>query len=157
MSGNVDGARGTGRDKGEDDVAVGRLCLGAGVEVGIDRVGREDDTDSKNKAAGTGGLLQVASYLTGLSGESTARVWDDGVSSASELMTATGGSWITGSLLFNDFPTVEHMVFGNDQLSGWLLDIDLATPDGLDLFSDKNQYFFGGLLWSVIAKANKWM
>ena len=49
------------------------------------------------------------------------------------------------------------MVFGDDQLAGWLLDIDLATPDGLDLFSDKNQYFFGSLLWSVIAKANKWM
>ena len=49
------------------------------------------------------------------------------------------------------------MVFGDDQLAGWLLDIDLATPDGLDLFSDKNQYFFASLLWSVIAKANKWM
>ena len=68
-----------------------------------------------------------------------------------------GGSWITGSIYFNDFPTMEQLVFGNDTLAGWLLDIDLATPDGLDLFSDKNQYFFGSLLWSVIAKANQWM
>ena len=139
---------------------IGIAISGGGYRAAQYGAGVLSALDARNesaKAAGTGGLLQVASYLTGLSGESTARDWDDGVSSASELMTATGGSWITGSLLFNDFPTVEHMVFGNDQLSGWLLDIDLATPDGLDLFSDKNQYFFGGLLWSVIAKANKWM
>lgn len=49
------------------------------------------------------------------------------------------------------------MVFGNDQLSGWLLDLDLATPDGDDLFSDKNQWFYGSILWSVIAKANQHM
>lgn len=49
------------------------------------------------------------------------------------------------------------MVFGNDQLSGWILDLDLATPDGDDLFSDNNQWFYGSILWSVIAKANKWM
>lgn len=64
---------------------------------------------------------------------------------------------MTGSLFFNDFPTIEDLVFGNDQLSGWLLDLDLAAPDGLDLFTDDNQYFFGSILWSVIAKANQWM
>ena len=64
---------------------------------------------------------------------------------------------MTGSLFFNDFPTIEDLVFGNDKLSGWILDLDLATPDGLDLFSDDNQYFFGSILWSVIAKANQWI
>lgn len=48
-------------------------------------------------------------------------------------------------------------MFGGNGTSGWLLDIDLATPDGLDLFSDKNQDFYGSILWSTIAKANKWM
>ena len=64
---------------------------------------------------------------------------------------------MTGSLFFNDFPTIEELVFGNDQLSGWILDLDLAAPDGLNLFTDDNQYFFGSILWSVIAKANQWM
>ena len=64
---------------------------------------------------------------------------------------------MTGSLFFNDFPTIEELVFGNDQLSGWILDLDLAAPDGLNLFTDDNQYFFGSILWSVITKANQWM
>ncbi|KAI0766492.1 phospholipase B [Irpex lacteus] len=102
---------------------------GAGVLSGLDA--RNDSA----KQAGTGGLLQVSSYIAGLS----------------------GGSWVTGSLFFNDFPTIEELVFGNDQLSGWLLDLDLAAPDGLDLFTDDNQYFFGSILWSVIAKANQWI
>ncbi|KAI0690543.1 phospholipase B [Cytidiella melzeri] len=103
--------------------------FGAGVLSGLDA--RNDSA----KQAGTGGLLQVTSYLAGLS----------------------GGSWVTGSLVFNDFPTMEDLVFGNDQLSGWILDNDLAAPDGLDLFTDDNQYFFGSILWSVVAKADKWI
>ena len=60
--------------------------------------------------------------------------------------------------MFNDFPTVHDVVFGNGQnLEGWLLDFDLATPDGINLFSDDNQYFFGSVLWSVLAKARKGM
>ena len=66
-----------------------------------------------------------------------------------------GGSWVTGSLMLNDFPLIHELVFGNEQkhLGGWLLDLDLATPDGINLFSDRNQHFFGSLLWSVLAKA----
>lgn len=58
--------------------------------------------------------------------------------------------------MLNDFPTIHDLVFGNgNNLGGWLLDLDLATPDGINLFSEENQYFFGSLLWSVISKANK--
>jgi lysophospholipase len=60
--------------------------------------------------------------------------------------------------MFNDFPTIRDLVYGNgENLSGWLLDLDLATPDGINLFSDDNQYFFGSLLWSVLAKARAGM
>ena len=45
------------------------------------------------------------------------------------------------------------MVNGNDELSGWILDLDLAAPDGLDLFNSENQHFYGGIVWSIIAKA----
>jgi lysophospholipase len=54
----------------------------------------------------------------------------------------------------NNWPTIKDLVYGNgNDLSGWLLDLDLATPDGFNLFSDKNQDFYGSLLWSVTAKA----
>ncbi|PPQ68206.1 hypothetical protein CVT25_015038 [Psilocybe cyanescens] len=93
-----------------------------------------DARNTSSKEAGTGGLLQVASYIAGLS----------------------GGSWVTGSLLFNNFPTLDDLVFGNGKdLDGWLLDIPFVAPDGDNLFSDKNQDFFGSILWSVISKANQ--
>ncbi|EJD02796.1 phospholipase B [Fomitiporia mediterranea MF3/22] len=102
--------------------------LGAGVLSGLDA------RDEVAKKAGTGGFLQVASYISGLS----------------------GGSWVTGSMFFNDWPTIPDLVFGNGgNLSGWVLDLNLASPDGLDLFDNDNQYFFGSILWSVVAKADK--
>jgi hypothetical protein len=59
-------------------------------------------------------------------------------------------------LLFNNWPTVKDLVYGNgNDLGGWLLDINLVSPDGVDLFSDKNQAFFGSVLWSVMSKASK--
>ena len=62
---------------------------------------------------------------------------------------------MTGSMYFNNWPTVDDMIFGNgNDLEGWLLDLDLATPDGDNLFDDENQYFFGSILWSIMAKAN---
>ncbi|TEB37562.1 phospholipase B [Coprinellus micaceus] len=90
-----------------------------------------DARNDSAKGAGTGGLLQVSSYMTGLS----------------------GGSWVTGSLFFNGWPTLEKLVFGSDGLHGWMLDIPFVTPDGINLFSDENQWFFGSILWSVMAKA----
>jgi len=58
----------------------------------------------------------------------------------------------------NDFPTIKDLVYGNgDNMTGWLLDLALATPDGNDLFSDQNQHFYGSILWSVIAKGNSSM
>jgi len=57
---------------------------------------------------GTGGLLQVASYHTGLS----------------------GGSWILGSLAINDFPTTRDLILGDGgNQTGWLLSLDLLLPD----------------------------
>jgi hypothetical protein len=60
--------------------------------------------------------------------------------------------------MMNEFPTVKDMVYGNGKdMSGWLLDLDLATPDGFNLFNDENQDFYGSILWSVYAKANAGM
>lgn len=69
-----------------------------------------------------------------------------------------GGSWLTGSLYMNDFPTIKDLVHGNGgNASGWLLDLALATPDGDNVFSIQNQYWYGSLLWSVIAKGDTGM
>ena len=76
--------------------------------------------------------MQVVSYMSGLS----------------------GGSWVTGSLFFNDWPTIRDLVFGDGKdLGGWLLDLPFASPDGLNVLTDENQAFYGSLLWSVMAKA----
>ncbi|PPQ70690.1 hypothetical protein CVT24_000172 [Panaeolus cyanescens] len=91
-----------------------------------------DGRNATAKNAGTGGLLQVASYISGLS----------------------GGSWTIGSLVFNDFPLIHDLVFGTENESdGWLLDIPLVTPDGDDVLSSSNQAFYGSILQSVISKA----
>ncbi len=68
----------------------------------------------------------------------------------------SGGSWLTGSLYMNDFPTIADLVFGNgNDLQGWLLDIPLFAPDGLNasVFSERNKEFYGSILSSVFAKA----
>ncbi|KAH9972599.1 phospholipase B [Lactifluus volemus] len=98
---------------------------GAGVLSALD--GR----NQTSKAAGTGGLLQVSLYTAGLS----------------------GGSWLLGSLYMNDFPPIRELVQGNGHsFTGWLLDIAFFTPDGVNLLSKLNQYWYGSILWSVVAK-----
>ncbi|KAJ6593826.1 phospholipase B [Mycena capillaripes] len=114
---------------------VGLAIPGGGLRAAQYGAGCLSGLDARNdssKAAGTGGLLQVASYMTGLS----------------------GGSWVTGSLFFNNWPGITDLVLGNGgSLDGWKLDLPFVSPDGDDVFSTDNQYFYGSILWSVIAKA----
>ncbi|KAF9013961.1 acyl transferase/acyl hydrolase/lysophospholipase [Cyathus striatus] len=99
---------------------------GAGVLSALDM------RNISSRDAGTGGLLQTASYISGLS----------------------GGSWLTGSLYANEWPAIPELVFGDgNSRQGWLLDLDLVTPDGVNIFSKDNQDFFGSLIGSVKAKA----
>jgi lysophospholipase len=93
---------------------------GAGVLSGLDA------RDPIAKQKGTGGLLQVSSYLTGLS----------------------SGSWLISSMLFHDFPEMHNLVLGNTDkggiLNGWFLDKGLFLPYyGINPFSQKNQFFWG--------------
>lgn len=69
-----------------------------------------------------------------------------------------GGSWLTGSLYFNNWPMITEMVLGAENNGdGWMLDLDLITPGGNNTSSDRNQQFFGSILWSMMAKAQKGM
>jgi lysophospholipase len=58
----------------------------------------------------------------------------------------------------NDWPLIPDLVLGNgNNLSGWIIDLPLPDPDGVDVFSTNNQAFYGSLIWSIEAKANKSM
>jgi hypothetical protein len=92
---------------------------GAGIISGLDA------RNATAKAKGTGGLVQVSSYLSGLS----------------------GGSWLVSSMVFHDFPDMHDLVLGNTNeggnLNGWFLDRDLALPNGLNPFDNNNEHYFG--------------
>ncbi|EIW83246.1 FabD lysophospholipase-like protein [Coniophora puteana RWD-64-598 SS2] len=87
-----------------------------------------DGRNSSAKKSGTGGLLQVASYIAG----------------------SSGGSWVTASMLMNDWPTTSNLVYGGGGLNGWMLEQDLFDPsDG----GGQNQQYYQAVMDSVKSKA----
>ncbi|KAF9491645.1 FabD/lysophospholipase-like protein [Pleurotus eryngii] len=53
---------------------------------------------------------------------------------------------------FSKYRQITDLVFGNKDLPGWLLDLDLVLPDGINMFDDKTQAYFGSILSSAVAK-----
>jgi len=92
---------------------------GAGIISGLDA------RNTTAKAKGTGGLLQVSSYLSALS----------------------GGSWLVPSMLFHNFPDMHDLVLGDTakggHLNGWLLEKDLFLPNGPNPADPQNGLYFG--------------
>jgi lysophospholipase len=76
--------------------------FGAGVLSALDQRNQSGVT------AGTGGVLQSAAYISGLS----------------------AGAWTVGSFAINDWPTVPNLVLGSGP--GWFTDLDMLTPGGLN-------------------------
>ncbi|KAF8314068.1 hypothetical protein DL93DRAFT_2080560 [Clavulina sp. PMI_390] len=79
---------------------------GGGYRAMLHGAGMFNAFDSRNAssvAQGTGGVLQLATYMAGLS----------------------GGSWWTGTLAVNDFPPI------NDLVNFWNLEESLIDPSGL--------------------------
>ena len=96
---------------------LGIATSGGGYRAAIFGAGIMNALDSRNQVsvkAGTGGVLQAATYLSGLS----------------------GGSWLVLSLTQAGFPTLPELIFGpspaptddSNMFGGWLTDIDLVTP-----------------------------
>ncbi|KAJ4487748.1 phospholipase B [Lentinula aciculospora] len=111
---------------------VGIAISGGGYRASQFGAGVISALDARNAtavSAGTGGLLQVATYLSGLS----------------------GGSWLTAGLYMNGFPMVQDMVLGSQP--GWLLQEDLLEPAGSDGLIDVLEYY-DAIDRSVDAKAN---
>ena len=110
---------------------------GGGYRSAIFAAGVINALDGRNQtsaSAGTGGLLQSATYVTGLS----------------------GGSWFLGSLMQAGFPTMYDLVMGPafstraDDFGGWVTSIDLLQPS-----SDPQllEAFIGLVLEEVSGKA----
>ncbi|KAG9316593.1 phospholipase B [Chiua virens] len=115
---------------------IGIALGGQGYRAAQFGAGAFSALDARNataKHSGTGGLLQVASYLAG----------------------SSGGSWLTASLMLNDWPNPSTLVYGDGaSLSGWMLDLDLIAPNSIDTSDKRNQEYWCSILASVEAKAN---
>ncbi|KAF8524875.1 phospholipase B [Hysterangium stoloniferum] len=114
---------------------VGIAGSGGGFRAAMYAAGILNALDGRNttaKSKGTGGLLQVADYIAGVS----------------------GGSWVASSMIFNGFPQFHDLVLGNNDIPGMLLDIDIVIPDGINILNKKNQDYYGSVLSTVYAKAD---
>lgn len=81
------------------------MLAGAGQFAAFD-----NRTTNSTKKGHLGGLVQASTYLTGLS----------------------GGNWLVGSLLFNNFTTVPKLQGDKDV---WDLEHSLISPGGINIFS----------------------
>jgi lysophospholipase len=92
---------------------------GAGVIAAL------DIRNQTSKAAGTGGLFQAATYMSGLS----------------------GGSWLLSSLLFHDNPDMHALFLGDTdkggRLNGWHLEKDLWRPAAFSPLDKDNENWYG--------------
>ncbi|KZS95656.1 lysophospholipase [Sistotremastrum niveocremeum HHB9708] len=93
---------------------VGIALSGGGYRAAIFGAGVLNALDGRNSSSvkvGTGGLLQSASYIAGLS----------------------GGSWLLTSFIQADFPTIQELAFGpsnptSDGFGGWNAQLDVTEP-----------------------------
>ena len=91
---------------------LGIATSGGGYRAAIPGAGIMNALDGRNSesvGAGTGGLLQTATYLTGLS----------------------GGSWLVTSITQSNFPTIPELIFGSGSSSGyagWLPTFGITAP-----------------------------
>jgi lysophospholipase len=100
-------------DKGWSAPNLGIATSGGGYRAAIFGAGILNTLDGRNASSakiGTGGLLQAATYLSGLS----------------------GGAWLVSSLVQAEFPTIQNLVFGDQNPSnyaGWLAQFDVQQTN----------------------------
>ncbi|SCZ90572.1 BZ3500_MvSof-1268-A1-R1_Chr1-3g02074 [Microbotryum saponariae] len=130
---------GNGNDTGYNTSAIinavpqiSLACSGGGLRASQYCVGTLAGLDARN-TTNAGPLLQLSSYLSGLS----------------------GGSWAVSSVALNDLgPTdLYSMVLGLNGAPGWKLDLDILAPGGL-LGISENKDYYNVILDDVRAKAN---
>ena len=112
---------------------LGIAVSGGGLRATTFGAGVLNVLDARNQTSvrtGTGGLLQATTYLAGLS----------------------GGSWLVTSLAQANFPTIQDLVFGSSDPSGyagWLTQFDVLAP-GTSLAQDLT--YIESLLAEIVGK-----
>lgn len=112
---------------------LGIAMSGGGYRAAIFGAGVLNALDGRNSSAistGTGGLLQSATYLTGLS----------------------GSSWLLSSFIQANFPPFQELIFGSnstDGYAGWQTQFGLVSPTN---DSTQNQEFITELMVEVKGK-----
>ncbi|GAA5941342.1 hypothetical protein JCM3775_001545 [Rhodotorula graminis] len=99
---------------------LGIAISGGGLRASLYGAGTLSALDGRNSST-AGPLLQLASYLAGLS----------------------GGSWTVTSVALNDLEPIYSLVTGanSSRTGGWQLDRDILAPSGLLGFSDNGNYY----------------
>ena len=109
-----------------------KCIVHSAAQAGAGIISALDIRNTTAKAKGTGGLLQVSSYLTGNS----------------------GGSWLVSSMLFQSYPDMFDLVLGNTdkggEINGWLLEKDVTLPGGPNPNDPKNQQYLGCVIGVII-------
>lgn len=96
------------------------MLSGAGQILGLDN--RFDDANNH----GLGGLLQSSTYLVGLS----------------------GGNWLVGSLVLNDWLSVSDILDGDEKI--WDLNDSIFNPNGINVI--KTVSYYNGIGDDILAK-----
>ncbi|CAK9436152.1 uncharacterized protein LODBEIA_P07100 [Lodderomyces beijingensis] len=115
----------------EHNITIGLTFSGGGYRAMLCGAGQLLATDGRfpdANAHGVGGLLQSATYLVGLS----------------------GGNWLVGSLVMNNWISVGDIVNGTSNI--WQLEDSIINPSGLRI--DKTIAYYYGLQQAVEAKSD---
>lgn len=107
---------------------LGIAASGGGYRATIVGAGELNALDGRNETSaevGTGGLLQAADYLAGLS----------------------GGSWLATSLSQAGFPTIRELAFGTGEWGGWntLFDVMEVCTSLLEHISRRLMPWYGSV------------
>lgn len=113
----------------DHNITIGLSFSGGGYRAMLCGAGQLLATDDRYEGAndhGVGGLLQSATYITGLS----------------------GGNWLVGSLVMNNWLSVAEIVNGSSTI--WQLEDSILNPSGIRI--DKTIAYYYGLREAVTAK-----
>ncbi|KAI5963652.1 uncharacterized protein KGF55_002532 [Candida pseudojiufengensis] len=115
----------------DHNITIGLAFSGGGYRAMLCGAGQllaTDDRFDDSNDHGVGGLLQSSTYLTGLS----------------------GGNWLVGSLVMNNWISVADIFNGSSQI--WQLEDSILNPSGIRI--DKTISYYYGLRQAVLAKDN---
>lgn len=99
-------------------ITIGLAFSGGGYRAMLCGAGQLSALDNRTDAAfqsGLGGLLQATTYLAGLS----------------------GGNWLTGTISYNNFTSVQNIVAGE---SIWDLSTAIYNPGGINIFKSASVF-----------------